>query len=651
MNGRTKKVLMFIFPIALAIAVFIVLGAGKRITFCDEIYTYTIVNSDKLINQYDINKWMDGQQLRNALMHDGGDSFGRMLRLVRYDMVHPPVYYALVYISSCIFSGRFSLWAGLLVNLGALIVSTLCVWLLFKRLFEKDWIASFASAVFILNQSTLSNAMLIRMYMLYTMFVLLFLIANVILHDEKAASSDNRVFAVAKYFFLGAVTVGGFLTQYYFAIIAILFFVAELIRSIRIKKIKHALWYLVTMTGAVFCSAILWRFFLDGILNNTHAGAIKENAVGFFDNLKKLFLGYMMVMNSVFQRAGGLFSVLVPIIILMFWAFGRKCKEDREKIRWSVVCFAVSVIYAGIVRALTPEYLTSTRYYYAVDAMLIIALLIAVFGLLKLFLSVKSINSTLKKAVYICTLAIIFLGNLLLVNSLNGIDYYGDTKVYDESRAELEKYSDIPWIVGGSDSWLLDTCITDFIITDRIIRLENTQPAPDNLFDGIDEFVFSEYNESADDALTLRNLYHFIVQTDKNIECKMITKSKDLTYYYCKASERAPEDIGAVREFINENQDCPWFIINNDIKWYHKEHLMDEDAPIIEVFLDKETEYVTDGSFAGYDRAVIAVSILDLDETPEDIGVYYMIGSTGTFFGAKYIGTTKGVLLYLCEPR
>lgn len=692
MSDRMKKIIYFCMPLLIVVAVFVVLGMGKRITFCDEIYTYTITNSDKLLDQYEVNSWMSGPVLNNALLHDGGDSFGRMLRQVKGDMVHPPIYYALMYISSCLFSGRFSIWAGLLVNLGALLVSAAVIWLIIYRFFNSEALSALAVILYVTNQSTLSDAMLIRMYMVYTMFVLLFFYANVILHNGESGAamsgtdslgtsdaahtsdavhtSDMKKTQIWRYVFLGACTVGGFLTQYYFAIIAVLFFLVELVRAIRIKRIKDAVIYLITMVSSVAVSTLLWNFWIRAVLGNTHAGAMKESALGLFDNLKKLWLGYMMLMNSVFQAGQYVFAIMVPAIIIAGLVLARKAKSVSEAnnketgclsiMRWSAVGFAVAVIYAGIVRVITPEYLTSTRYYYAVDALMLVAFLTAVFyvtGCVVNYASGRtggrlsddkqgSANGYKLVCVILSTAAVII--SVVLCNSMNGIDYYTDSKTYDTNREPLTQYADVPWVIGGADSWLIDTCITDFVIPQRIVRLLNTEAAPSDLFEGIDEFVFAEYNPENNEALTERNLYYFALLTDKELSYEKITTSKELTYYYCKVQDRDAMEMQEIRDFIAGSLDCLWIIVNDD-GWYRVGDILEDGQQVDTIRVDSTTPYDETQALAGYDKAVIAVSILDLNKTPEDIGVYYMIGSTGRFFKANYVGQTRGVMLFSCD--
>lgn len=78
----------FICTVVVSMVLFVYWGNGKRVTFCDEIYTYNIVNSDGL-TPYEINKWMSGDDFKNALTHGNDDYYEKMIDNIKMDKVHP----------------------------------------------------------------------------------------------------------------------------------------------------------------------------------------------------------------------------------------------------------------------------------------------------------------------------------------------------------------------------------------------------------------------------------------------------------------------------------------------------------------------------------------------------------------------------------
>ena len=125
----------FICTVVVSMVLFVYWGNGKRVTFCDEIYTYNIVNSDGL-TPYEINKWMSGDDFKNALTHGNDDYYEKMIDNIKMDKVHPPLYYILVYIASKLAGDTLSVWTALAVNLFAYLGTGCIVFFILKKLFH-----------------------------------------------------------------------------------------------------------------------------------------------------------------------------------------------------------------------------------------------------------------------------------------------------------------------------------------------------------------------------------------------------------------------------------------------------------------------------------------------------------------------------------
>ena len=216
-NKRITHIIAFVCTVLVAAALFVYWGNGKRVTFCDEVYTYTIVNSNSLAS-YNVNSWMSGDDFVRALTHDGSDYYEQMLTNIKSDKVHPPLYYVLVYISAKLAGTRLTVWTGLIVNLAAFLGTAVILFLIFKKLFEKPVAQAFGTIGILWTQCMISDAMLIRMYMLYTFFTTLFAYANLRLMTEKDEGTRARKASVQvfDYALLALSVVGGFMTQYYF---------------------------------------------------------------------------------------------------------------------------------------------------------------------------------------------------------------------------------------------------------------------------------------------------------------------------------------------------------------------------------------------------------------------------------------------------
>ena len=86
-----KKYLWCVISVIVGVVIFVVAGVSKRITFCDEIYTYMIVNAPNGAYQLAEGQWYTRQQTVDMLGHSSNDSVVQMLWNVKGDS-HPPLY-------------------------------------------------------------------------------------------------------------------------------------------------------------------------------------------------------------------------------------------------------------------------------------------------------------------------------------------------------------------------------------------------------------------------------------------------------------------------------------------------------------------------------------------------------------------------------
>lgn len=627
---RLKYIAAFALAMIVITVFFFLYGNGKRITFCDEIYTYNIVNSRGL-TPYQINSWMSGADFNNAMTHDDGDSYEQLIENVKIDMVHPPFYYILMYISSKFAGNKMSVWTGLAVNFIGYIGTAVIIFLVLKRLFNNYVISSLGTIGVMLTQCMISDAMLIRMYMIYTFFTALLAYANLLIRQKNS---------ILNYAVLCISIVGGFLTQYYFIFFVCLFFAFEIIYDVKDRNFKGILKY----TAVIIVSALIinkvWGFWYEALSSSTHSAGIISNAKNFLSNLGKIYSGYELVMYSVFQRAGKVFMVILPLLVVALLYFIRK--EKKSLLREFVIELAgVALMYAFIVNVLTPDYLSSTRYYYA-DMMLVAMLyVICILGIINTIV----VKNDLKEIfIYSASGLLVIMSNIALLLTGYGVDYYADTKQFDGVTQALESYKDIPWVIGWDNSWQLDASMEDYIIPSRVIPVSANGTVEEGTFDGVDEFILVQSGTEVSEFITQRNLSNFISSTKKNVNVEKIASRDYVSYYYCTVDGRAEDMKGLVKN----NKDTLWIVIDND-GWYDEQELFSGEKPGNILFIEDNTPYDTTGKYSGYDHVIILTSLLG--EDVKDVGTYYMIGSTGKFFGSSYIGIFGNgkIIAYSCD--
>lgn len=144
---------------------------------------------------------------------------------------HPPIFYTLVHFSSLLFGGQFNIYTVFVVNIIAFIFSCLVITKILKLL-NKEHLTIPTLIFYGLSMGTISMVIFQRMYMLLTLFIMLYFYLSLKLYK------NNFVLDKKLNIQLGITTILGFLTQYFFAIYAFFIFVIMIIEMLRKKKDK-----------------------------------------------------------------------------------------------------------------------------------------------------------------------------------------------------------------------------------------------------------------------------------------------------------------------------------------------------------------------------------------------------------------------------
>ncbi len=192
----------------------------------DELFSYALANNEKPFkflgdawsqDTYH-NGWLSGSDMRAYLQVDAGTGFDyAMVYKHQREDVHPPLYYILLHTVSSLFAGSFSPWLALSVNLAAYAGCLLLLWALARRLVPParggEWAALAVPLVWAVLPCTAQNLVFMRMYMLLSFWVLLFvyLVCGILL---RGALGPKTALALGLAVFLGSQT------HYYFYVYA-----------------------------------------------------------------------------------------------------------------------------------------------------------------------------------------------------------------------------------------------------------------------------------------------------------------------------------------------------------------------------------------------------------------------------------------------
>ena len=340
----------------------------KKGTFVDELLTYDLSNRQSPRVEYmvsyitstspssvwnDINdilkngkensriykdlKKMEKQQEEVSFWHDK-DYFSRFITAekghrfdflsVMYNAVYdsaPPFYYYWIHFICSLFPGTFSLWYGLAVNILFLMLTCGLLYYLTKKYFGGTKYAFLIALCYAMSIGGISTLFIIRMYAIYTFFVLAFLGINLhIAHNGFSFTKKSRIAYV-----LCAVL--GFYTQYYFiifagiligTIIAFLFFQKE-----GRGKIKP---YFTASLAAAVISLVIWPFSIKHIFFDSFGSSTFSNAAS-GDFLHKVTVYLKIVADSLFAGQPILLALFsLAAIAGILWIL-RKYKTGNDK--------------------------------------------------------------------------------------------------------------------------------------------------------------------------------------------------------------------------------------------------------------------------------------------------------------------------------
>lgn len=373
-RGKNNLILIICCVISLLPAIYF--SFQKDGLFCDEIWTYGIANStnhyalDPLaIHNQNNSGWITGKYFSDYLKVNTGEGFdyNAVIQNSKVDS-HPALYYYILHTISSLFPNTFSKWFGLIPNILIFIIALVYFNKLCLLVFKKPW-AYFVPTIWAISAAGINDVIFIRMYMLATLFSIMFTYYFWEFMCRKR-------FSVKNYFGLVITISMGILTEFtlipYFGIIAILYLIFLGLK----KEFKKAFSLLATAVIGIFLGNVLYPDFFTSLAGNLlgkqgymdFAGKIKyqsQNVEIFLGHLNKmLFGGYFPVVLILF------FGLVIGCIIKRYWDisikstseevfidfFAAKKKKNRiiistEHIACSIVLIAISFSFMLITRA------------------------------------------------------------------------------------------------------------------------------------------------------------------------------------------------------------------------------------------------------------------------------------------------------------
>lgn len=327
-KSMSKKlfVLLLMVIIISQAALTVYFGAQKSGYHMDEMFSLLLSNHDCSVwmsAPYEDNNWTFSDAFFHALTTpDTEDRFQyAQVYASNANDVHPPMYYFLLHTVFSILPNALQgigiKWAGIGINLLFAIGNTLLVAALTYKLSQrKAYPALIAAAFYALNPATMSQTLLIRMYMMLTFFILLVTLLHVHMLGDRPLRFGLFLFYTALACFMG------FMTQYYFiifmAFLSAFYFVVLLVQ----KRGKHAAAYaaaLIATLGATYLFYPAWfaHIFLDYRGTEIQSNFATENL---FTRLHYCFnnLNSTLLNNSALPLTLIFIALIIGAVVLRF---------------------------------------------------------------------------------------------------------------------------------------------------------------------------------------------------------------------------------------------------------------------------------------------------------------------------------------------
>ena len=269
----------------------------KKIGFHeDEAYTLcSAVNpNDGLMAAYDdwnsSPVWRTKEYVKNAMTLTPNNILNfKALYINQANDNHPPLSYTLVHFSSLLFGGQFNVYTVFVVNIIAFIFSCL-VFIKILKLLDKEHLIIPTLIFYGLSMGTISMVIYQRMYMLLTLFIMLYFYLSLKLYKNDFVMDRKLTIQ------LGVTTILGFLTQYFFVFYAFFIFAIMLVQIIKKKKDKEIIRkYVVshiiygTLGILLFVPCIKHLLFSDRGLTNLGNSNYLEHMLDYIKHLSYAF--------------------------------------------------------------------------------------------------------------------------------------------------------------------------------------------------------------------------------------------------------------------------------------------------------------------------------------------------------------------------
>lgn len=279
--------------------------------------------------------WITAEQFEEYLTVNEKDSFNYFSVYFNVkDDNHPPVHFMLLHTMSSLFRNKVAPFIGCIINIGAVLGCCLLFLLMGIFLEEKALLPRGAGRLYGLCASILygtssgavATSLLIRMYGVMTFFCVALFYIHIKKYFGDGFGKKNKL--------LTAITVLGFLTQYFFLFYCFglaIVTVVLLIKNGRIKEVKK---YILSMLLAAIIGVLAFPFSISDVLSSGRGVEALGNLLnGFGDYAYRLYSFGSILLTRCFGRpiyGIAVISVLVIVLSIALFLRSRKITSDKK---------------------------------------------------------------------------------------------------------------------------------------------------------------------------------------------------------------------------------------------------------------------------------------------------------------------------------
>lgn len=305
------------------------MGLRKEGMHIDEYYSYILSNSydSDCISSDDTvwNRWLAGESFQKYLTVENGERFtyGRVYYNNTLD-AHPPLFYFLLHTVCSFFSGQYSPWFGMGLNIALILATQIVLFLLTRRITGNTLWGGASVAIYGGTQAFFDTGLFIRMYALLTLLTVLLLLVH---YSLLTKPRKRTILGCAAITFLGV------FTQYYFAFFAFFLALTTCIWFLCRREYKKLMLYAAAMLLAVVLVFVVYPAGITQITGSETNNVGKEVWANLFN-----FSGWIGAVLSMVQQAA-------MLMLLGLWQY-----------KWLAACIVVLVVLIAFwIRRKAPE--------------------------------------------------------------------------------------------------------------------------------------------------------------------------------------------------------------------------------------------------------------------------------------------------------